>query len=256
MTLDLGLVGHTLDSVDFGHAVQLHFGTERELLVENSVMVDVDGARETVPPDDGYSDAVQALVGRTVTAAAADESGALRIAFGEGAELVVAAGPDYESWTVTGPSGFRVVCLPGGELAVWGSAPAPDAVYFGLVPPGRTRANPAGVVRRIVVDGVPRDEAFTRGLRWEPSTALYARDFGHSDTDYVAITPEEAHAFVDRIMAGQAKCSMTAASCSKGASPVKRHQHAPLSRRTCPAGAQRACAGPRRATSAGPSRTA
>ena len=43
------------------------------------------------------------------------------------------------------------------------------------------------------------DEAFTRNLRWEPTTALREHEFGHGNTDYVEITRAEADVFVDRI---------------------------------------------------------
>ena len=72
-------------------------------------------------------------------------------------------------------------------------------VYFGAMPAGRTRANPAGVVRRSQFDGTDVDEAFTRNLRWEPTTALLERRFGHGDTEYVEISEAEAQQVVDRI---------------------------------------------------------
>jgi hypothetical protein len=78
-----------------------------------------------------------------------------------------------------------------------------SVVYLGTITPGRTRANPAGVVRRQVVDGYPVDETFTRGLIWEPTTALREQELGRSEADHVEITPAEAAAFVERITAAQ-----------------------------------------------------
>ncbi len=78
---------------------------------------------------------------------------------------------------------------------------SPSFVYFGTITPGRTRANPAGVVRRRVVDGHPIDEAFTRRLRWERTTALIDHRFGHNDVDHVEITEAEAAAFTKRVAA-------------------------------------------------------
>ena len=51
--------------------------------------------------------------------AAAVEDGSLRLAFTSGAELIASPDPHYESWSVAGPAGQRIVCMPGGELAVW-----------------------------------------------------------------------------------------------------------------------------------------
>jgi len=76
---------------------------------------------------------------------------------------------------------------------------APEVSYFGSVPPGRTRDRPAGVFRRTIVDGQLVDEAFTRNLRWEYTSALRLRDLGLGDMDYVEITEAEVEAFVQRI---------------------------------------------------------
>jgi hypothetical protein len=138
------------------------------------------------------------LEGDRVGSAEAHDDGTLVIVFASGAELRVGPSPDYESWTVTGPGGMRVVCLAGGELAVWGTA---NVTYYGSLAAGRTRDRPAGVVRRTVVDGHPVDEAFTRNLRWEPTTKLHERDLGYTDTDYVEISEAEAEAFVQRVSA-------------------------------------------------------
>jgi hypothetical protein len=45
------------------------------------------------------------------------------------ARLTVAPHPNYESWGVTGVRWLRVVCMPGGNLAVW-SADPPDANHI------------------------------------------------------------------------------------------------------------------------------
>lgn len=66
------------------------------------------------------------------------------------------------------------------------------------MPPGRTRDRPAGVFRRTIVDGLAVDEAFTRNLRWEPTSALRERDLGYSDFDYVPITEAEVATFIER----------------------------------------------------------
>jgi hypothetical protein len=49
----------------------------------------------------------------------ATENGTLQLEFESGSSIRVFADPDYEAWSVVGADGFRVVCMPGGELAVW-----------------------------------------------------------------------------------------------------------------------------------------
>jgi hypothetical protein len=77
---------------------------------------------------------------------------------------------------------------------------APTYEYYGAVPRGSSRADPAGVIRRRRLrNGVPVDQAFTRNLRWERSDALYRCDLGYSDENYERITEAAAEAFVRRV---------------------------------------------------------
>lgn len=80
-----------------------------------------------------------------------------------------------------------------------GTRSTAEYTYFGSVPPGRTRATPAGVFRRSFVEGYPVDEAFSRRLRWEPTTFLREYEFGHNDMECVEITAAEVDAFVQRM---------------------------------------------------------
>lgn len=68
---------------------------------------------------------VFSLFRKTVNSALAHKDGVLEITFREGARLTVGPDPNYESWGVTGVRWLRVVCMPGGDLAVW-SADPPD----------------------------------------------------------------------------------------------------------------------------------
>jgi len=59
--------------------------------------------------------------------------------------------------------------------------------------------SPAGIVRPTVTEDLVADEAFTRNLRWEPTTALREHEFGYGNMDHVEITRAEADVFVGRI---------------------------------------------------------
>jgi Family of unknown function (DUF6188) len=62
---------------------------------------------------------VAALVGRTVASASATD-GILSLTFADGATLRCEPSAEYEAWQVVGGSPENlVVCMPGGELAVW-----------------------------------------------------------------------------------------------------------------------------------------
>ncbi|GGL27945.1 DUF6188 family protein [Nocardia jinanensis] len=45
--------------------------------------------------------------------------GTLRLEFDSGSSIEAFSDADYEAWSVVGANGYRVVCMPGGELAVW-----------------------------------------------------------------------------------------------------------------------------------------
>jgi hypothetical protein len=59
------------------------------------------------------------LFAKQVLSAVAFKSGTLRLVFDDGKHLNVRADPDYEAWTLAGPGAMKVVCMPGGSLAVW-----------------------------------------------------------------------------------------------------------------------------------------
>ena len=61
---------------------------------------------------------------RRVEQAIAFKDGRLELLLGDGSVLEVPAGEDYEPWNIVGPSGLRIVSLPGGGLAIW--SPEPD----------------------------------------------------------------------------------------------------------------------------------
>ncbi|WP_394849959.1 hypothetical protein LZC95_21200 [Pendulispora brunnea] len=71
--------------------------------------------------------------------------------------------------------------------------------YYAKFDEGYSRANPCGIVRRRVVDGIKYDEAFTRNLRWEPTEYLELYRLGHNEVDHEEITKEEADAFIEEV---------------------------------------------------------
>ncbi len=51
--------------------------------------------------------------------AVAFKTGVLRVRLSSGRELWVAPDDRYEAWETSGPGTAKLVCMPGGELAVW-----------------------------------------------------------------------------------------------------------------------------------------
>lgn len=107
------LVGRAIVEVRDDERVVFEAGAQREPRlyadVGNAVCTDRHGERLSVLD----------LGGRTVAAVSTDD-GVLHIEFTDGATLRCNPDPDTEAWQVVGgnPQAL-VVCLPGGELAVW-----------------------------------------------------------------------------------------------------------------------------------------
>src|SRR5271169_2092880 len=82
-------------------------------------------------------------------------------------------------------------------------AQMPDKVtYYAVVNDLSSRAQPAGVFRRIYTeDGGRSDEAFTRNLIWEFSPALISAERGDLQNEFIEITEDEANQLVERIRA-------------------------------------------------------
>jgi hypothetical protein len=91
------------------------------VLIESVAHLDGPDGRVDVEPGDHPSDLLALLLGDVVRAACTRGDGELRINFGRGSELVVGVDADVESWAVAGRNGVLMVCLAGGEVAVWGN---------------------------------------------------------------------------------------------------------------------------------------
>ena len=116
------LAGSKVEYVQLGHAMVLGLTGGRRVLIETVAHLDGPTGRFDVEPGDNPSDVLATLLGDVVRTAWTRDCGALHIVFGSGSELSVGVDADFESWAVTGPDGVLVVCLAGGELAVWGDA--------------------------------------------------------------------------------------------------------------------------------------
>ncbi|WP_246119481.1 DUF6188 family protein [Cellulomonas massiliensis] len=62
---------------------------------------------------------VLALARTTVASARAFDDGRLELDLADGSTIRVPCGEDYEPWEAAGPSGLKIVAVPGGELSVW-----------------------------------------------------------------------------------------------------------------------------------------
>ena len=76
---------------------------------------------------------------------------------------------------------------------------AENITYYAIIDEFSSRDQPGGVLRRVKNDEGQVDEAFSRNLRWEFSSLLYAAERGDTMFDFVPISEDEASRVVERI---------------------------------------------------------
>lgn len=118
-TIDLG--GETLTDLQVEYSARLHFTGGYFVRIETPFVLEVGGQSAHLTPDTDPPEALKpldGLVGQAIADSLIDR-GTLTLNFDDGARIVVRPDDDHESWTVTGPEGLLIVCMPSGELAVW-----------------------------------------------------------------------------------------------------------------------------------------
>ena len=76
---------------------------------------------------------------------------------------------------------------------------AENITYYAIIDEFSSRDQPGGVLRRVKNDEGQVDEAFSRNLRWEFSSLMYAAERGDTMFDFVPISEDEASRVVARI---------------------------------------------------------
>jgi uncharacterized protein DUF6188 len=122
--MELGLEGRTVTQAHAGFTVSLAMGADNEVRIETDFsLCTSDGDRHfSLGTESIDHAALDSLLGQKVTSSVVAESGALFLAFSDGTSLRVEPHDTYEAWTFAGPGGRKVVCMAGGELAVWSEA--------------------------------------------------------------------------------------------------------------------------------------
>ena len=104
------LTGQILTNVDRDYTMRMETREGWHIAVELEEVVD----------DKDLAAALYGAIDEPITAFSISEDGVLAMSVG-GAHMRVAPAPDYDAWNIVGPlpNKPRVVCLPGGELAIW-----------------------------------------------------------------------------------------------------------------------------------------
>ncbi|MBB2497649.1 hypothetical protein H5411_00660 [Amycolatopsis echigonensis] len=108
------------------YSAVLHFSDDCTARIESPFTFSTAGEQYSFSPDSDPQESfrpMDVVLSDIVTKADADDAGALNIVFDSGAVIRVEPDDEYEAWTVSGPGGFLVVSMPGGELATWDAKP-------------------------------------------------------------------------------------------------------------------------------------
>jgi hypothetical protein len=121
---ELGFGGGVIDRCCFDYAVVLHMldGSSRwDVRLEQPFAVTTsDGTEHLIVPEEAvHIDQVLTVLRSTIEQAVAFKDGHLELRVSQGAVLQAPPNEGFEAWTVTGPHHVQLVCLPGGEVAVW-----------------------------------------------------------------------------------------------------------------------------------------
>jgi hypothetical protein len=119
--LRIGLVGRTITRVMLDFSVTLAFAGERDAKLKIETGFQLRSPRghariDPAAPGDHASSAV-GLFNQTVIDVGLSEDGTLMLAIPT-TNLALPADATYEAWSFTDSAGGRVVCMPGGALAI------------------------------------------------------------------------------------------------------------------------------------------
>jgi hypothetical protein len=119
--MDLKLQGQLVVRQEYGYTDLLETDGNFEIRIENDYTISLDdGAHHFSPKHFNPGlELPNLLLDRTISSSIAEADGTLNIGFDNGGRLKVPPHKTYEAWTLAGPQGQKVVCMPGGELAIW-----------------------------------------------------------------------------------------------------------------------------------------
>jgi hypothetical protein len=118
---ELTIAPRELSFIRIDHQARLQFD-DTEIVIEGEFSLEIDGVVRDLDPEEREKlGPFLGLYPDTLTAAAIDPDGTLRLSFGRGPKVTVPPDPRYEPWQINGPGTALIVCMPGelGKLAIW-----------------------------------------------------------------------------------------------------------------------------------------
>ncbi|WP_405135994.1 DUF6188 family protein [Nocardia sp. NBC_01388] len=118
--MDLPITGERLTVLSPGPSVLVLGAGSYEIHIEGELVLHRTAAATLHHiAGEAPAGALAATLDSVIVSAAVDSGGTLRMLLDSGTQLEVEPDRYYEAWHVTDPGIYLVVCMPGGELAVW-----------------------------------------------------------------------------------------------------------------------------------------
>jgi len=119
----MNLRGLTVVEIGISYQLSLLLDTEARVVLGcpfTLTQYGDDGRQDvSLDPERQNVTAANGLFGAKVLSAVAFKTGSMRLVFDNGWHLNSRADPSFEAWEVLGPGGWRIISMPGGELAIW-----------------------------------------------------------------------------------------------------------------------------------------
>jgi len=119
----LPLIGRVVTRFCLDFAVNLEFLNAEPayyVCIESDPLFSQEGNEVALSLDDpGHVAQLSIVARKKLRDIRVSEHGALILLFGERLKLSVPANAKYEAWNVSASDGMKIVCMPGGRLAIW-----------------------------------------------------------------------------------------------------------------------------------------
>jgi len=121
--MKINLAGKELADVNCDHAINIDFSGNYGIQAEGVILLRSEGDETALKAGIEGAEQNQARLarfkGQIVASASVEDRDDLLIEFLSGWSLRFPFDLEYESWNLWGPNNFRIVSMPGGELATW-----------------------------------------------------------------------------------------------------------------------------------------
>src|SRR6266702_3587438 len=109
--MEIPLEGHSLTVVSTEYSLVLRSDNGFEIQAEGQVDFETPGGdTQSITFDEHVGFDVKTFFGGKIATAAADSTGELVINMASGNRASVAVDEEFESWSIVGPGGYRIVC--------------------------------------------------------------------------------------------------------------------------------------------------